>query len=586
MDVARRRGEAAPRHGVAGLVPAGTAVGTVLRAEVETTLDGTTVTALLAPKGKSEPKPIERIEIIGHPPEGPRRQRGAGRQGQAAARRLRRRRSRRLPSPVRPWPAYRGWPPRGATAPRDAERRAGAATAQARPGGSTAGCRTESRWRRRRTARPVPAVATVRRTVERGDRRPATSTVYRNAALAELRPEQIPVAEQLIKGGIPSVRQAIQEQNTRARAEGRPEVTEAPLMAMAEELRPIINLATWKDRASVARNTGKDTPLRELRSIVASASTVTLDDEGTEMLTVAADQSDRAGHRPPRALGRAHHHVPRRGPGGRRRACLDPPARSRPPASRPNWPCACRTPPGRPCRPTSPPADWLALLEVVVECPVRRTVKPAGTTHRRRRGPAGRGPQGRRARCPSWPACSGSRSLRRPAPVGPCRPARPVGRSTRLVTTPLTVRPSGCVGRPSVQGSVHHQQAGLEAGRLEELLASRSPGNADAVDAGAALGTEPRPAACSSSRWPRPTSRAPGSTKQTSRTPRRSPAVPLRRPAQGHTGHPVVQGADQGRPARDRRGRRPRRHRGARGGAPTVGRAGQRRAPRRPARPA
>ncbi len=26
----------------------------------------------------------------------------------------------------------------------------------------------------------------------------------------------------------------------------------------------------------------------------------------------------------------------------------------------------------------TPPAEWLALLEVVVECPVRRTVKPAG----------------------------------------------------------------------------------------------------------------------------------------------------------------------------------------------------------------
>ena len=68
----RAAGAKLPRGTVSSeLVPPGTAVGTVLRAEVETTLDGTTVTALLAPKGKSEPKPIERIEIIGTPQKGP-----------------------------------------------------------------------------------------------------------------------------------------------------------------------------------------------------------------------------------------------------------------------------------------------------------------------------------------------------------------------------------------------------------------------------------------------------------------------------------------------------------------------------------
>ena len=119
-------------------------------------------------------------------------------------------------------------------------------------------------------------------------------------------------------------------------------------MAMAEELRPIINLATWKDRASVARNAGKDTPLRELRSIVASASTVTLDEEGSEMLTVAADQPDRAGHRPARALGRADHHRPSTRAGWPT-PCAPRSARpNRRPGSRPSWPCACRTPPARP----------------------------------------------------------------------------------------------------------------------------------------------------------------------------------------------------------------------------------------------
>ena len=91
------------------------------------------------------------------------------------------------------------------------------------------------------------------------------------------------MAEQLLRGGIPSVRQAIEDQNERARADGRPEVTPGPLLAMAERLLPVVNLATWKDRASVARNAGKDVPLRELRSIVAASSTVNLDDEGRQM---------------------------------------------------------------------------------------------------------------------------------------------------------------------------------------------------------------------------------------------------------------------------------------------------------------
>ncbi len=94
------------------------------------------------------------------------------------------------------------------------------------------------------------------------------------------------MAEQLLKGGIPAVRQALEEQNTRARAESRPEVTPGPLLSLAEQLLPKVNLASWKDRAAAARAAGKDVPLRESRlSIVASASTVTLDEEGTEMAT-------------------------------------------------------------------------------------------------------------------------------------------------------------------------------------------------------------------------------------------------------------------------------------------------------------
>ena len=365
----RAAGAKLPRGTVdAGLVPAGTKVGTVLRAEVETTLDGTTVTALLAPKGKAEPKPVERIEIMGSPQKGPdvnvvlagkgkrRRDDDGDRDG-----------SRR---PSGRGPRTEGGAPRG-----DGRGRDGGA---ARDGGGRDGGRAGSGAGPRRSgpARPGGREGGRERS-ERGDRRPAVSTVYRNAVLAELRPEQLPVAEQLIKGGIPSVRQAIQDQNARARADGRPEVTEGPLMAMAEELRPVINLATWKDRASVARTAGKDTPLRELRSIVASASTVTLDEEGSEMLSsLRTSLTERVTALRERWVERITTSLDEGRVADAVRASIRPPE----PSARLSAELAVRLSDaaGQAMAPDTPPADWLALLEAVVECPVRRTVKPAG----------------------------------------------------------------------------------------------------------------------------------------------------------------------------------------------------------------
>lgn len=370
----RAAGAKLPRGTVSSdLVPAGTTVGTVLRAEVETTLDGTTVTALLAPKGKSAPKPVDRIEVVGTPQKGPdvnvvlagkgkRRRDDYGDGDRDGGRR---------PSNRGPRADGDRGPGGGPRGPRsDTRGREGAAggTGGGAPGGA----------RRSGPARPGGRDgAREGGGRDRGDRRPAASTVYRNAALAELRPEQLPVAEQLLRGGIPSVRQAIQEQNARARAEGRPEVTEAPLMAMAEELRPVINLATWKDRASVARNAGKDTPLRELRSIVASASTVTLDDEGTEMVTaLRASLTERVTALRERWVERITTALDE----GRVAEAVRASIRAPEPSARLSAELAVRLSDaaGQAMAADTPAAEWLGLLEVVVECPVRRTVKPAG----------------------------------------------------------------------------------------------------------------------------------------------------------------------------------------------------------------
>ena len=383
----RAAGAKLPRGTVdAGLVPAGTTVGTVLRAEVETTLDGTTVTALLAPKGKSAPKPVDRIEVVGTPQKGPdvnvvlagkgkrRRDDDGDRDG-----------SRR---PSGRGPRGAGGAPRGEGRGRDGGGSAAPrGEGRGRDGGGSGAPRGEGRGREGAGAgaggprRSGPARLGGREggrdRSERGDRRPQTSTVFRNAALAELRPEQLPVAEQLLKGGVPSVRQAIQEQNARARAEGRPEVTEGPLMAMAEELRPIIGLATWKDRASVARNAGKDTPLRELRSIVASASTVTLDEEGTEMQkSLRTSLTERVTALRERWVERITTSLDE----GRVVDAVRASIRAPEPSARLSAELAVRLADaaGQAMTKDTAPEDWKALLEVVVECPVRRTVKPAG----------------------------------------------------------------------------------------------------------------------------------------------------------------------------------------------------------------
>ena len=255
----------------ASLVPPGETVGTVLQATVETGLEGIEILSLTQTKPARSPEKVEgRIEVKGTPRRAPdvsvilapgsgkRRRdddgerRGGGRRGDAGddggrARALEERERRR---------AARG---RGSGSGGGAGNGSGSGTR--RPGGRRPGDGEGRPGRGERPAMP-------------------TSTTYRNAMLATLRPEQIPVAEQLLRGGIQAVRQAINDQNTAAKASGKPPVAGDALVAMAEELLPVVRLADWKDRASVAQTAGKEYRLRELRAVVTASRTVTLDEEG------------------------------------------------------------------------------------------------------------------------------------------------------------------------------------------------------------------------------------------------------------------------------------------------------------------
>ena len=281
-------------------------------------------------------------------------------------------------------------------------------------------------------------------------------STHRNAALAELRPEQLPVAEQLLRGGIPAVRNAIEEQNARARAEGRAEVSPDPLLTMAEELLPRMNLAAWKDRAVAARNAGKDAPLREVRSVVAVGLHRSLDDEGREMVTTLRDAlQTRVTALRDGWLARIVTALD----DGRVADALRVSARPPEPAARVPADLAVRL--GRGGGQRHVLRRGRGRVEGAPRGRGRLARAPDGQAGRaprpRRRGARCLGCVGPRGRSPSWPGSSGCPSPRRPGPAG------------RAPRAPGGPEPAHGCGGPAPGRSVDH------AVGAEELLRARPP---------------------------------------------------------------------------------------------------------------
>jgi hypothetical protein len=149
-------------------------------------------------------------------------------------------------------------------------------TRSPRPSSDHSSERSSERGSSRPTDRRSPRGAGAR---PAGPAQPPVTTTFRNALLASLSAEQLPVAEQLLRGGMPSVRQAVAEQNRNAEAQGRPTINAEVIDRIAEELLGKTNLAFWKDRAAGAIGAGKELRLRDLRAVVTSSKTVSLDDE-------------------------------------------------------------------------------------------------------------------------------------------------------------------------------------------------------------------------------------------------------------------------------------------------------------------
>jgi hypothetical protein len=256
----------------ASLVPGGPVIGNVYRADIEQYMEGIEVLSVMAPKTASPLDPRhERLELIPEAKKGPDvivtyapKGRGNRRDGE------------RREAPKRTGPRREGEESTTSTRPPRAERPTrpprGEGAAPGRGERPARGPRSDRAGRPPRPERP------------RGPQPPPLTTTHRNALLATLSPEQLPVAEQLLRGGMPAVRAAVEEQNKNASAQGRPTVDPTTIERIAEDLLNRTNLALWKDRAAGAIGAGRELRLRDLRAVVTSAKTVSLDDEARVQL--------------------------------------------------------------------------------------------------------------------------------------------------------------------------------------------------------------------------------------------------------------------------------------------------------------
>ena len=286
----RAAGAKAPKGTVAGAVlPSGAKVGDVLKVDAEFFVDGIEITGvvptkgarkeperleLIAPVGKDEPLVTTTLASRGRDDRGPRRE-GPRRDG-----------------PRRD--GDRGGPRRGGPA-RDGERRDAGREGGGRPGGSREGASREgasregggrdaergprregaSRPPRRTRPEPPPMPA-----VERPKaKRLRAGKVHRGALLESLPEEQRPIAEQVVLGGLPAVRQAIEKQNAERTAAGEAAIAAGPLLEIAERLVPKVRAAEWRDRAEAAQKDLDHLDLRDLRSVVSAAESGPKDEE-------------------------------------------------------------------------------------------------------------------------------------------------------------------------------------------------------------------------------------------------------------------------------------------------------------------
>jgi hypothetical protein len=199
---------------------------------------------------------------------------------------------------------------------------------------------------------------------------------HRNAVLESLAPEQRPIAEQVLRGGIPAVRTALHLEREKALAEGRTAPKTDELVAMAESLLPRLKAAEWRDRAEAAAADVDSLSLRDLRSVV-TGSEVARDEETRALATTLREaleartrgmQEDWSGE------------ITKLVDDGRVVRAVRLSSRPPEPSARLPVDVAERlaTAAGEAMSPDCSSDLWASLLDAVAASPIRRSVVPAG----------------------------------------------------------------------------------------------------------------------------------------------------------------------------------------------------------------
>jgi hypothetical protein len=265
----RAAGARQPRGVVnATLVPDGAKVGEVLRADADFDLDGVTIVGLAPIQEKKRNEP-ERIEVTGPPRREEELVTSSLVRGGRAEKSDRRERRPREGGP-------------GGRERRDRER-----PDRDRPERrerSDKGERSDRRERQERADKPRSAGRRPPRPRPEEPPKPKPkrlrpARVHRSAVLDELPPEHRPIAEQVLAGDIPAVRQAIDKENEARQERGETAINGSELLALAEKLRPRLRTAEWRDRAEAAFADVDEIDLRDLRSVVVAADSAARDDD-------------------------------------------------------------------------------------------------------------------------------------------------------------------------------------------------------------------------------------------------------------------------------------------------------------------
>jgi hypothetical protein len=241
------------------LVPSGLAVGDVVKVEAEATVEGLDISTVFAAKAARKEK--ETLELLGSGSDEPLVTQvlaGKGRGGGGG----RGRDGDKGRGRGRDGDKGRG---RG----RDGDKGRGRSREDGRDGGRGRGSDDKRGPRAERPKAPARPKAP--------RLRPART--HRQAALKALPALQHHVAEEVLKGGVPGVRQAVDRMNEKAVAEGMPKIKTEPLVALAEKLAPALKTAEWRDRAEAAIAGINEIDVKDIRSVVVAADTGARDEE-------------------------------------------------------------------------------------------------------------------------------------------------------------------------------------------------------------------------------------------------------------------------------------------------------------------